>query len=107
MMRRILVDHARRHEADKRGAGTLRVPLDQALTVPMQHGVDLIALDSALDQLAAFDPRKCEVVQMRFFAGMRAREIAAVLGTTEATVRRDWIIAKGWLFRHLEGNAGA
>ncbi|MGH9633179.1 MAG: ECF-type sigma factor, partial [Bryobacteraceae bacterium] len=57
--------------------------------------------------LAAFDARKCQVVEMRFFAGMHAREIAAVLSTTEATVRRDWIIAKGWLYRYLEGSARA
>ena len=61
-----------------------------------------MALDGALEQLAAFDPRKCQVVEMRFFAGLRAREIAVVLKTTEATVRRDWIIAKAWLYRYLE-----
>ena len=72
----------------------------------MRERFDLVALDSALDRLAAFDARKCQVVEMRFFAGMHAREIAAVLSTTEATVRRDWIIAKGWLYRHLEGKAG-
>jgi RNA polymerase sigma factor (TIGR02999 family) len=107
MMRRILVDYSRRHGAVKRGAGAVRAPLEEALTVPMQERFDLVALDSALDQLAAFDARKCQVVEMRFFAGMQAREIAAVLSTTEATVRRDWIIAKGWLYRHLEGNARA
>ena len=107
MMRRILVDYSRRHGAGKRGGGAVRAPLEEALTVPMQERFDLVALDSALDQLAAFDARKCQVVEMRFFAGMHAREIAAVLSTTEATVRRDWIIAKGWLYRYLEGNARA
>jgi DNA-directed RNA polymerase specialized sigma24 family protein len=67
--------------------------------------VDLIALDAALEQLAAFDTRKCQVVEMRFFAGLRSREIAAVLKTTEATVRRDWTIAKAWLYRYLERQA--
>lgn len=105
MMRRILVDYSRRHGAGKRGGGSVRAPIEEALTVPMQEGFDLVALDSALDQLAAFDARKCQVVEMRFFAGMHAREIAAVLSTTEATVRRDWIIAKGWLYRYLEGSA--
>jgi RNA polymerase sigma factor (TIGR02999 family) len=105
MMRRILVDYSRRRGAGKRRGGAVRAPLEEALTVPMQERFDLVALDSALDQLAAFDARKCQVVEMRFFAGMHAREIAAVLSTTEATVRRDWIIAKGWLYRHLEGKA--
>jgi RNA polymerase sigma factor (TIGR02999 family) len=105
MMRRILVDYSRRHRANKRGGEALHAPLEDALTVPVQEPFDLVALDGALDQLAAFDPRKCQVVEMRFFAGLRAKEIAAVLKTTEATVRRDWIIAKGWLYRYLEGNA--
>jgi len=104
MMRRILVDHSRRHAAEKRGGDTIHAPLDDALMVPIQGQVDLLALDGALDQLAAFDERKCRVVEMRFFGGLGAREIAAVLKTTEATVRRDWIIAKGWLYRYLEGN---
>jgi RNA polymerase sigma factor (TIGR02999 family) len=103
MMRRILVDYSRRHRAEKRGADAIHEPLDAALTVPIQQQFDLVSLDGALDRLAIFDPRKCQVVEMRFFAGMRAREIAAVLRTTEATVRRDWIIAKGWLYRYLEG----
>jgi RNA polymerase sigma factor (TIGR02999 family) len=107
MMRRILVDYSRRHGADKRGGDAVRTPLEEALTVPMQERFDLIELDSALNELAAFDARKCQVVEMRFFAGMHAREIAAVLSTTEATVRRDWIIAKGWLYRYLEENVRA
>ena len=107
MMRRILVDYSRRRGAGKRGGGAVRAPIEEALTVPMQERFDLVALDSALDQLAAFDARKCHVVEMRVFAGMHAREIAAVLSTTEATVRRDWIIAKGWLYHYLEGNARA
>jgi len=105
MMRRILVDYSRRHGAEKRGGDAFHAALDDALTVPVQEQFDLVALDDALDQLAAFDARKCQVVEMRFFAGLRAREIAAALKTTEATVRRDWIIAKGWLYRYLEGNA--
>jgi RNA polymerase sigma factor (TIGR02999 family) len=105
MMRRILVDHSRRHGAEKRGGSPARAPLDDALTIPVQQQFDLMALDRALEQLAAFDARKCQVVEMRFFAGLRAREIAAVLKTTEATVRRDWIIAKAWLYRYLEAQA--
>jgi RNA polymerase sigma factor (TIGR02999 family) len=105
MMRRILVDYSRRHGAEKRGGAAVHAPLDDALTIPMPQRLDMIALDGALDQLAAFDARKCQVVEMRFFAGLRAKEIAAVLNTSEATVRRDWIIAKGWLYRYLKRNA--
>ena len=105
MMRRILVDYSRRHSAAKRGGAASYVPLDHALAIPLQKEVDLLALDEALEELAAFDQRKCRVVEMRFFAGLQAKQIAAVLNTTEATVRRDWIIAKGWLYRYLEGKA--
>jgi RNA polymerase sigma factor (TIGR02999 family) len=107
MMRRILVDYSRRRGAEKRGGAAHQVSLDDALTIPVQEKFDLAALDSALDQLAACDERKCRVVEMRYFAGLHAKEIAAVLNTTEATVRRDWIIAKGWLYRYLEGHARA
>jgi DNA-directed RNA polymerase specialized sigma subunit len=85
----------------------MRVPLDEALIIPVQEQFDLIALDDALDQLDRFDARKCRVVEMRFFAGLGAKETATVLKTTEATVRRDWIIAKAWLFRYLEGHPSA
>ena len=105
MMRRILVDYSRRRDAEKRGPAAVHVQLDDALGIPVGDQVDLIALDDALDQLAVFDSRKCQVVEMRFFAGLRAKEIAIVLKTTEATVRRDWMIAKAWLFRYLEGHA--
>jgi RNA polymerase sigma factor (TIGR02999 family) len=105
MMRRILVDYSRRRGAEKRGAGAVQVPLDEALGIPIAGPFDVIALDEALEQLAAFDERKCKVVEMRFFTGLEAKEIATVLETTEATVRRDWVIAKAWLFRYLEGQA--
>ncbi|MBV9612880.1 MAG: RNA polymerase subunit sigma-70 [Acidobacteriaceae bacterium] len=103
VMRRILVDYSRRRDAGKRGSGAVHVPLENALSIPIPRSCDLVALDSALEQLAAFDARKCRVVEMRFFAGLQAKEIAVVLRTTEATVRRDWMIAKAWLFRYLEG----
>jgi RNA polymerase sigma factor (TIGR02999 family) len=104
MMRRILVDHSRRLGAQKRGR-VVHAPLEDALTIPVHQEFDLIALDDALEQLAAFDARKCEVVEMRFFTGLTARETAAVLKTTEATVRRDWNIAKAWLYRYMEAHA--
>jgi RNA polymerase sigma factor (TIGR02999 family) len=105
MMRRILVDHSRRHNADKRGGAPVHAPLNHVLTIPLQEQFDLIALDEALEQLAAFDARKCQVVDMRFFTGLTARETAALLKTTEATVRRDWNIAKAWLYRYLTEQA--
>jgi RNA polymerase sigma factor (TIGR02999 family) len=105
MMRRILVDYSRRRGAEKRGGDAVPLEFDEALAIPMQKPFDLVALDSALEELAAFDQRKCQVVEMRFFVGLGAKEIALVLNTSEATVRRDWMIAKAWLFRHLEGSA--
>jgi len=107
MMRRILVDYSRRRGAEKRGSAAIHVPLDDALGIAIHDQLDLTGLDGALEQLAAFDARKCQVVEMRFFAGLAAKEIAVVLKTTEATVRRDWVIAKAWLFRYLEGQATA
>jgi RNA polymerase sigma factor (TIGR02999 family) len=105
MMRRILVDYSRRHRSEKRGGSPFRGQFGDALTIPVPEQVDLIELDSAMEELATFDARKCQVVEMRFFTGLRAKEIAVVLNTTEATVRRDWIIARAWLYRYLEGQA--
>jgi RNA polymerase sigma factor (TIGR02999 family) len=107
IMRRILVDYSRRRGAEKRQLPGAQASLDDVLVIPIQEQVDLLALDDALEHLAAFDERKCKVVEMRFFGGLHAKEIALVLKTTEATVRRDWIIAKGWLFRYLQGQAPA
>jgi RNA polymerase sigma factor (TIGR02999 family) len=104
MMRRILVDYARRRGAEKRGSGAIHLRLDDVLRIPIAEPSALLALDRALEELAAFDARKCHVVEMRFFAGLPAKEIAVALKTTEATVRRDWNIAKAWLFRYLEGH---
>lgn len=105
MMRHILVDYSRRRAAEKRGAGPLHLSLDEALHFPLKQPFDLIVFNRALEQLAVFDPRKCQVVEMRFFVGLSAKEIALVLKTSEATIRRDWTIAKAWLFRNLDGSA--
>lgn len=107
IMRRILVDYSRRRGAEKRQLPGAQASIEDVLVIPIQEQIDLLALDDALEHLAAYDERKCKVVEMRFFAGLHAREIALVLKTTEATVRRDWIIAKGWLFRYLQGRAPA
>ena len=107
MMRRILVDHARRRSAGKRGGGIEPGELDEALVLPVPPTLDLVSLDESLKELAEFDERKCQVVEMRFFAGLSARDIALVLKTTEATVRRDWTIARAWLYRRLQGEAAS
>jgi RNA polymerase sigma factor (TIGR02999 family) len=107
MMRHILVDHARRKSAAKRGGGMQPDELDEALVLPVPPTLDLVSLDKSLKELAEFDERKSQVVEMRFFAGLSAKDIALVLKTTEATVRRDWSIARAWLYRRLQGEAAS
>ena len=102
LMRRILVDHARRQNL-KRGAGVQHVSLDEAVLVSRDPGADLVALDDALTALARVDPRKVQVVEMRFFAGLSVEETAVVLKVSPVTVRRDWSSAKIWLYRALTG----
>jgi RNA polymerase sigma factor (TIGR02999 family) len=100
VMRRILVDHARRRNA-KRGRGHQHVSLDETVVVAPQPSVDLVALDDALETLARMDPRKAQVVEMRFFAGLSVEESAAVLQVSPVTVMRDWRVAKAWLHREV------
>ena len=100
MIRRILVDHARKHLANKRGGG-LHVPLDEAVLGSKARGVDVEALDEALTALSKMDARKGRVVELRFFGGLTVEETADVLGVSEETVTRDWRVAKTWLFREL------
>lgn len=102
-MRRILVDHARGKARMKRGGGLeRRVLLSDVCRVALPRDIDLLALDEALESLAAGDPMDARIVEMRFFAGMRVREIANVLGVTEKTVQRHWNYAKAWLHRALD-----
>lgn len=103
MIRRILVDHARKQRCAKRGGGQMEIPLDEALLGSKAHGIDLELLDEALTGLAKVDPRKSLVVEMRFFGGLSVEETAEVLGISEETVTRDWRVAKTWLFRELAG----
>ncbi len=101
-MRRILVDHARAQQAAKRGGGAAKVSLDEAATVPAPASdTDLVALDGALQSFARSYPRQSEVVELRFFGGLEAREIAEVLSVSEKTILRDWNFAKLWLQREL------
>jgi RNA polymerase sigma factor (TIGR02999 family) len=102
LMRRILVEHARRQNV-KRGAGAHHVSLDDAAVVWSEQASDLVALDDAMNELARVDPRKVQVVELRFFGGLSVEETAEVLHVSPATVRRDWSTAKVWLYRELTG----
>jgi len=106
LMRRILVEWARGHHAQKRGGAAPRLALDEALTMARQPDARLVALDDALQALAEFDPRKAQVVELRFFGGLSVEETAAVLEVSPDTVMRDWRLAKTWLKREMEGNSG-
>jgi RNA polymerase sigma factor (TIGR02999 family) len=101
MIRRILVDHARKQRYAKRGGGQVQVSLDEALLGTRARGVDVEALDEALTSLAKMDPRKSRVVELRFFGGLSLEETAEVLQISEETGARDWRAAKTWLFREL------
>ncbi|HZF15363.1 MAG TPA: sigma-70 family RNA polymerase sigma factor [Steroidobacteraceae bacterium] len=119
LMRRILVDHARGQKASKRGSGSKAVSLDEtaaafaddtgdcrarlgdALAVAADPAVDLVAIDEALTRFEAIDPRQSRIVELRFFGGLTIEEIAPVLGISEATVKREWAIARAWLRREL------
>ena len=101
VMRRILVDGARARRYQKRGEGAEHVELNEALLVTKRHGPDLVALDDALTALADLDPRKSQVVELRFFGGLNTEEIAEVLGVSSDTILRDWKTAKVWLLREI------
>jgi RNA polymerase sigma-70 factor (ECF subfamily) len=104
-MRRILVEHARRHNL-KRGRGVRHVSLEETAVLGSRRAADLIALDDAMNALAQLDPRKVQVVEMRFFSGLSVEETAAVLKVSPVTVMRDWSTAKAWLYRELSGGTG-
>ena len=102
LMRRILVDNARRHNL-KRGAGVQHLSLDEAAVLDGNKAPDLVALDDALNALGRVDPRKVQVVEMRYFGGLSMEETAGVLKVSLITVRRDWSAARIWLYRELTG----
>jgi RNA polymerase sigma factor (TIGR02999 family) len=104
LMRRVLVDHARSRGYRKRGGGAERVTLDEGLVTSPEPAVDVLALDAALEALAAIDARKSRVVELRFFGGLSVEETAEVLHVSPDTVKRDWRLAKLWLLRELEGD---
>lgn len=103
-MRRILVDHARAHRALKRGAD-VRVPLEAVDRGSNPFDIDILALDSALQKLAARYPRQAQLVELRFFGGLSVEETAALLGVAPITVKRDWALARTWLYREVQGQA--
>ena len=103
LMRRILVDHARQHQAAKRGGSNQqRLSITSAQQFAKQPAVDLLALNEALDELATMDPQQGRIVELKFFGGLSIDETAEVLGVSHATVERDWKMARAWLRRQLE-----
>jgi RNA polymerase sigma-70 factor, ECF subfamily len=106
LMRRILVDHVRRQLRQKRGSGGIAVELDEALAAPTApvDAVDVLDLDRALQKLEQLDPEQGRIVELRFFGGLTVDETAAALGVSPATIKREWTLAKGWLYRYLTGD---
>jgi len=101
LMRRILVDHARKRKFAKRGGDRYKIPLDEELAISSTYDVDLIELDAALSKLALVDARKSKVVELRFFGGLSVEETAAALSVSPLTIKRDWKMAKAWLYDTL------
>ncbi|HYE94625.1 MAG TPA: sigma-70 family RNA polymerase sigma factor [Rubricoccaceae bacterium] len=101
VMRGVLVDHARARQRQKRGDGAAHLPLDEGRLAPPEAPDQLLALDEALTRLTALDPRQAEVVELRYFVGLTVPEAADVLGRSEATVKRDWTVARAWLHHAL------
>ncbi len=106
LMRQILVDHARTRQAMKRGGQAVHISLEEDLVVSGERDADLVALDEALERLAVLEPRKAQVVELRFFGGLSVEEIAKLLDVSGVTVRRDWQFTKAWLLRELSGEKG-
>jgi RNA polymerase sigma factor (TIGR02999 family) len=103
IMRRILVSHARRRGYAKRGGEALRVPLDEVLLAAEARGIEVLALDKALDELSRIDSRKSHVIELRYFGGLSIEETADILGVSVDTVKRDWRMARAWLIAELTG----
>jgi RNA polymerase sigma factor (TIGR02999 family) len=101
LMRQILVQHARRHQTAKRGGGQFLLALDEAAVVRTERPVDLVALDEALSDLAERDARRSHIVELRFFGGLSTEEAGEVLGISPRTVKREWRLAKAWLYHEL------
>ena len=107
IMRQILVEYARGRSAAKRGGNALTLTLDDAVALPQQTDVDVVALDKALGELSGLDAQQGRIVELRFFAGLTIEDTSEVLGISPATVKRDWVTARAWLFRAMTGEAPA
>lgn len=105
MMRRILVDYARSRRYAKRGGGAQAMSLDEAMIVSDERSAEVVSVHEALEQLAKFDPRKGQIVELRFFGGLTIEETAEVLGVSPGTVMKDWTLAKAWLRREISSDA--
>src|SRR6185369_16390372 len=105
IMRRIMIEHARKRQQLKRGGGALRITLDEGAVIADERSAELLALDEALETLTAEYPRKAQVVELRFFGGLTVTEAAAVLKVDERTVKRDWEFARAWLHQRVNGDA--
>lgn len=103
MMRRILVDHARKHAYAKRGGGAMTISLDETVASAPERELDLVALDDALETLAKLDERQSRMVELRFFGGLSIEETSEVLGVSAPTVKREWASARAWLYREISG----
>ena len=101
MMRRILTNHALTRNAEKRGGQHLKIELDEAVIFATGRGVDLVALDDALNQLSKIDPKQAQIVELRFYTGLKVEEISELLGISDSTVKREWRMAKAWLYDRL------
>ncbi len=106
VMREVLIDHARRRAADRRGGGRRRVPLDSAVDYFEAQGLDVVAVHEALDRLAELDGRQAQIMTLRYFGGFTVAEVAAALGVSVVTVERDWRLARAWLAGQLGGGDG-
>jgi RNA polymerase sigma factor (TIGR02999 family) len=104
-MRQILIERARERDAQKRGGARARVTLDEALVAGGERSIDLVALDEALERLAALDPEQARLVELRFFGGLTVEETADAMNISPATVKRHWTVARAWLARELKGLA--
>ncbi|SRR5579872_3606904 len=105
LIRRILIDHARHRRAGRRGGLTLRLELSGSIAAPQANVVDALALDHVLEELTELDSQQGRVVELRFYAGLSIEETALALGISEATVSRDWVTARAWLYRRLNTSA--
>jgi RNA polymerase sigma factor (TIGR02999 family) len=109
VMRQILVEYARGRSAEKRGGNAITLTLDEAVALPrqMQTDIDVVALDRALNELSALDAQQGKIVELRFFAGLTIEDTSEVMGISPATVKRDWVTARAWLFRAMTGESSA